>query len=72
MRTLDRSVAQRGPAGERAHGHVFVLADPTRAPSRILLEELRARWHEQTPPCLQCDQAGKHYFSELILFNVKR
>jgi hypothetical protein len=53
-------------------GRVFVLADPTRPPSRILLEELRARWHEQAPPCLDCEQVGKHYFSELILFDLKK
>ena len=53
-------------------GRVFVVADPSRLPSRILLEEIRARWHEQSPDCLACEQAGKHYFSELILFDVKR
>jgi hypothetical protein len=53
-------------------GRVFVLADPSRPPSRILLEELRAMWHEQSPPCLACEQPGKHYFSQLILFDSKR
>ncbi len=53
-------------------GSVFVLADPSRAPSRILLEELRASGHEQSTPCLACEQPGKHYFSQLILFDFKR
>lgn len=65
-----RAEARR--AANEITGRVFVLADPSRLPSRILLEELRARWHEQSTPYLACDQAGKHYFSELILFDFKR
>ncbi len=36
-----------------------------------MLEELRARRQERAPPCLQCEQAGKHYFGELRILEVK-
>jgi len=53
-------------------GRVFVLADPSRPASRILLEALRATRQEQAPPCLACENAGKHYFSRMILFEARR
>lgn len=52
-------------------GRVFVLADASRLASRILLEELRGAGRAQ-PPYLACEQAGKHYFSELVQFDLRR
>ena len=56
----------------RLKGRVFVLADPSRAASRILLEELRAKGQENSPPCLACEQPGKHYLSQMLRFEFRR
>jgi hypothetical protein len=50
-------------------GRVFLLADSTRTPSRILLRALQDAGFRQRPPLLACPSADKHYFDRLLVFD---
>lgn len=50
---------------------VFVLADPSREPSRILLSQLAEDFGPPESVCLQCEQADRHYFSKLLVYRVR-
>jgi len=63
--------AEASQIADRLHGRVFVLADPDLQRCRILLEELSKRGKQRQPFCLDCEQAGKHYFSKLIQFDFR-